>query len=237
MNVEPTHDDYKTILETLKAFQEARGIVESTVFDLTTCEEALKVITAVSACSESLGTDSSAAYTIRKGALSQEGVTAEDLATFAALEIRLMKVEKFLRQTFSNVVLRERQDSRVRYEISDRSVKISGIFSSVEEHKRHLSLADYSVSQTSLEQVFNMHAAEAEQQKIGRIEHSMVMDCNTTYSTRSNKTIEGNFSSQATDNQLQSCLRLNREQDLPFDESSVHCSDDDLPFDEHNCIP
>jgi hypothetical protein len=32
-------------------------------------------------------------------------------------------------------------------------------------------LADYGVSQTSLEQVFNMHAAEAEKLKQGRDDH------------------------------------------------------------------
>jgi hypothetical protein len=237
MIVEPTHDDYKSIKEKLKNFTEARGMVENSIFDLTACEAALKVVTAGTASPDLLSASNSAAYTIRKDAMSQQGVTMENLATFAALEVRLINVEKFVRETFSHVVLRERQDSRARYEISDRKIKISDIFSSIEEQKRHLCLADYSVSQTSLEQVFNMHAAEAEQQKTGRIEHNMVMDCNTADSTRSIETIEGQFSSQETDLHLHSHNRHNMEHDLPYDESSLNFLHESLPFDENYCIP
>ena len=195
---------------------------EHSTFDLTTCEAALTVITEGLAAPDLLNANNSAAYTVRKDALSQQGVTMEDLATFAALEIRLINVEKFVRETFSQVVLRERQDSRVRYEISDRNIKISNIFSSIEEQKRHICLADYSVSQTSLEQVFNMHASEAEQQKAGRIEH--IRDCNTADSTRSIETIEGQCSSQETAPHLRpQNLRCC---DIPYDQSSLNWLDE-----------
>jgi dihydroxyacetone kinase DhaKLM complex PTS-EIIA-like component DhaM len=52
--------------------------------------------------------------------------------------------------------------------VPSQGIRISQIFSSIEENKEVLMLADYGVSQTSLEQVFNMHAAEAEKLKQGR---------------------------------------------------------------------
>jgi hypothetical protein len=64
-------------------------------------------------------------------------------------------------------VLRERQDVKARYEVGAAGVRISSIFGKIEENKGRLKLSDYGVSQTSLEQVFNMHAAEAEKLKYG----------------------------------------------------------------------
>jgi hypothetical protein len=51
--------------------------------------------------------------------------------------------------------------------VSSDGVRIASIFGSIEASKDDLRLADYGVSQTSLEQVFNMHAAEAERVKHG----------------------------------------------------------------------
>lgn len=92
----------------------------------------------------------------------------DELAVFCASEIRMMKIENFIKENYPNSVLRERQDNKSRYEVSSESVRISRIFASIEESKEDLLLADYGVSQTSLEQVFNMHAAEAEKLKQGR---------------------------------------------------------------------
>ena len=233
MIVEPTHDDYKDINEKLKSFLTASGLDENSNLDLPTCERALKVITAGSNSPDLLSANSNTAYTIRKDASSQQGVTIEDLATFATLELRLIKVEAFVRASFSHVVLREHQDSRVRYEISDRKIKISDIFSRIEDQKCELRFADYSVSQTSLEQVFNMHAAEAEQQKTGRIEHNSVMDCNTADSTRSIEIMEDQFSSKETDPHSRSHSTHTCDHDLPYDENSLNLFDETRPFDEH----
>lgn len=167
MIVEPTHTDYKSLKDKLKCFADTRGIPEDSSLQWTTCEAALKVVAEDAVVPDLFGMDNSAVYAIRRDALSLQGITIEDLATFAALEIRLMIVDKYMRESFSQFVLRERQDGRVRYEISDKNLSISSIFSSIEDQKRRLQLADYSVSQTSLEQVFNMHAAEAELQKLG----------------------------------------------------------------------
>lgn len=104
-------------------------------------------------------------YAIYKNACSPAGCTLQELGTFAATELRMMVLEKFFEENFDGHILRERQDTKARYEVSSQGVRISGIFGKIEQNKDALSLADYGVSQTSLEQVFNMHAAEAERMK------------------------------------------------------------------------
>jgi hypothetical protein len=93
----------------------------------------------------------------------------KDLSVFVVTEHRIRRLEEFVRDTFPEYVLREREDTRVRYEVSGPELRISEIFARIEDHKQSLLLADYGVSQTSLEQVFNMHAAKAERLKEDRI--------------------------------------------------------------------
>jgi hypothetical protein len=95
------------------------------------------------------------------------GVSLEALAAFASTELRIRSLGVFVNEHYPNNVFRERQDLKTRYEIASRGVRISSIFASIEQNKSRLYLADYGVSQTSLEQVFNMHAAEAERLKQG----------------------------------------------------------------------
>lgn len=80
----------------------------------------------------------------------------------------MAQLDKFVAEHYPSHVLRERQDNKARYEVSSQNIRISSIFASIEAAKEELRLADYGVSQTSLEQVFNMHAAEAERLKEGR---------------------------------------------------------------------
>jgi len=107
-------------------------------------------------------------YDVFKDANSLVGVTLASLSSFATTELRMQGIANFLEERFPNPVLRERQDTKVRYELSSDGVKLSQVFSSIEENKQVLHLADYGVSQTSLEQVFNHHAEEAERLKQGR---------------------------------------------------------------------
>ena len=106
-------------------------------------------------------------YSIWKEASSsQKGVHISTLLFFATSEIRMRQLDRFMSQTFPKNVLRERQESKARYEVDSDGMKISRIFASIEDNKDKLRLSDYCVSQTSLEQVFNMHAAEAERCKL-----------------------------------------------------------------------
>ena len=81
--------------------------------------------------------------------------------------MRLDNLKQFCLSSFSSATLRERQENKVRYEVSSEALKISSVFGIIEEHKDKLQLQDYGVSQTSLEQVFNQFAAKAEERKQG----------------------------------------------------------------------
>merc|ERR1712232_401567 len=101
-------------------------------------------------------------YIVYKNASNGNGCTLDELASFATNELRMRKLVQFFDSTYPGCILRERQDSKARYEVSSEGLKISSLFSTIEENKTKLMLSDYGVSQTTLEQVFNMHAAEAE---------------------------------------------------------------------------
>ena len=108
---------------------------------------------------------------IYKLASSPGGVELNGLAVFATEELRMRKLTQFFESSYDSAVLRERQDTKVRYEIGSDGLRISQIFSNIEQHKEELKLSDYGVSQTSLEQVFNYFAAEAEKQKQGTVDN------------------------------------------------------------------
>ena len=107
-------------------------------------------------------------YLIFKEASSPVGVDIDSLTSFATSELRMRNLNAFVEKHYPNSILRERQDTKARYEVSSEGVKIASIFGSIEENKSSLIVAEYGVSQTSLEQVFNMHAAEAEKLKQGK---------------------------------------------------------------------
>lgn len=106
-------------------------------------------------------------YPIWKEANSPSGIDLAEVAEFATSEVRMRVLYEFINATYPDNALRERQDSKVRYEVSSNGVRIGDIFAAIEENKARLNVAEYGVSQTSLEQVFNMHAAEAERLKQG----------------------------------------------------------------------
>ena len=95
------------------------------------------------------------------------GGSLATITRFATTEIRMHRLLKFVSDTYPNTAtLRERQDLRLRYELSSHSLRMAHIFAKVEENKTRLALADYSVSQTTLENVFQAHAALAEVLKL-----------------------------------------------------------------------
>jgi len=106
-------------------------------------------------------------YLIWKEAKSPTGVDLAEVADFASSELRMRALYEFMTKTYPSCTLRERQDLKVRYEVSSKNVRIGGIFEAIESNKGRLMVSEYGVSQTSLEQVFNIHAAEAEKKKQG----------------------------------------------------------------------
>jgi ATP-binding cassette, subfamily A (ABC1), member 3 len=140
-------------------------------FDQQQAVTALQALTQDNFLAEMVAVDHPTGYGIWKDSTSPAGVSLDTLATFATIELRMNSIANFMVEKFPSHVLRERQDTKARYEVSAVGTRISGIFETIETNKGALQLADYGVSQTSLEQVFNMHAAEAEKLKQGRDDH------------------------------------------------------------------
>ena len=182
--VEGGDDDYREVFDKLERLTARSSLAQGVTLHLGECVVALKALTGDDSLSKMISAENCASYTVWKDSISPMGVSLDDLATFAAGELRILALETFVRETFPKYVLRERQDTKARYEVNSEGLRISSIFASIEKSKDDLRLADYGVSQTSLEQVFNMHAAEAEHQKKGRIDRVRVSARKQFTSTR-----------------------------------------------------
>lgn len=170
-------DDYKTNTLTLAR---SKGVVSGdeeevnenveVFFNLTEAQAALQKVTGDDYLSSMLTANNPTGYGVFKDASSPTGVLLRDLTSFVASELRMRDLNAFIMGEYPSGILRERQDMKARFEVSSEGVSIAKIFASIEENKEKLRLSDYGVSQTSLEQVFNMHAAEAEKLKQGRMD-------------------------------------------------------------------
>lgn len=90
-------------------------------------------------------------------------VTAPHLASWLVLERRYEALFGFLGNHFDGFRMRERQLARVRVEVpllleGGSRRKLSRMFGLIEENSAELSIMEYSISQTSLEQIFNSFA-------------------------------------------------------------------------------
>lgn len=159
--VDRADEDYIGIAEAMEPNGEA-------AFDLNASKTVLRNLTQDDYLANMVDASNPAGYSIFKDAQSPTGVSVDALAAFATNELRMRAVETFMGDVFRTYTIRERQDSKFRFEVSSEGVKLGTVFASIEKNKERLMLADYGVSQTSLEQVFNMHAAEAERMKAGR---------------------------------------------------------------------
>lgn len=164
-------DDYKANLSVLaRANGNGEGSVEEVFLHLPQAQSALRQVTNDEYLSSMLNAENPTGYGVFREASSPTGVLLSDLAIFVANELRMRDLNTFVTESYNTAILRERQDMKARFEVSSEGVSIAQIFASIEENKQKLRLSDYGVSQTSLEQVFNMHAAEAERLKQGRMD-------------------------------------------------------------------
>jgi ABC-type multidrug transport system ATPase subunit len=173
-NVETTDEDYVDILTKLAKIADVseedaieRG--DEIFLDLEKTKQALNEVSVDGYLTELVSEKypNGQGYLVWKEAKSPTGIDLDEIAEFASGELRMRILYEFMNTTYPNSVLRERQDSKTRYEVSSKGVRIGDIFAAIEENKVRLMVAEYGVSQTSLEQVFNMHAAEAEKSKRG----------------------------------------------------------------------
>uniref|UniRef100_A0A7S1URZ1 ABC transporter domain-containing protein n=1 Tax=Grammatophora oceanica TaxID=210454 RepID=A0A7S1URZ1_9STRA len=170
-DVERTDSDYLETFAKLaqhagaQSMENMEGGSDDIHLNLEQTAMALQSLTLDNSLSDKLVETDQTGYAVMSAAKSPVGVPLTQVTTFAVSEARIAAVEKFFSDNFEIYVLRERQYNNVRYEIGSTGVKISSIFALIEEKKEVLHCADYGVSQTSLEQVFNMHAAAAEEIK------------------------------------------------------------------------
>ena len=175
--IETTDEDYMATLASLQEGTPAEGSEEGVAaaaavyLNLQQAKTALEELTGDDYLSNMLEPGKQVGYLVYKNASSDVGVSLDVLASFAAEELRMRKLDEYIKNTYSTAILRERQDTKARYELGAKGTRISDIFASIEQNKEELMLSDYGVSQTSLEQVFNMFAAEAEKLKQGTIDN------------------------------------------------------------------
>jgi ATP-binding cassette, subfamily A (ABC1), member 3 len=175
--VEPDHEDYKAAMVDIA---ENAGVTSTDVeendfgdvfLNLDQTRAALEKLSGDSSLSSKISGEDPTGYVVYRNASSPVGVLLPEVASFATAELRMGKLDKFFKENFTAFSLRERQDSKARYEVGSADTRISSIFAKIEGNKADLRCSDYGVSQTSLEQVFNMHAAEAEKLKQGVDDH------------------------------------------------------------------
>ena len=131
-------------------------------FNLQEAHDALQALTGDNYLSELVSAGNAMGNILYRDASSSSGVSLSQMAQFAASHLRMRRLDQFITTSYPNAVLRERQDAKARYEVSSEGLSIAHIFETIEANKASLSVTEYSASQTTLEDVFNFHAAQAE---------------------------------------------------------------------------
>ncbi len=175
-DVETNHGDFKSVMIEIAQWAGISGDSEESgnvnaFLNLEQTKTSLAQLTRDSSLASKISQEDLTGYALYCSASSPPGATLQEVASFATAELRLVKVEKFFKDNFPSYSFLERQDNNIRYEVKSEGIRISYVFEKIEENKDLLRCTDYGVSQTSLEQVFNMHAAEAEKLKRGRDNH------------------------------------------------------------------
>jgi len=95
----------------------------------------------------------------------------DDIVAFVATEKHTEIIHEWFQENFTSTLV-EKNETRIRYEIeTTEGSTLKDIFQMIEENKERLGFGEYSVSQTSLEQIFNNFAAQA-----GRINSELGWD-------------------------------------------------------------
>jgi ATP-binding cassette subfamily A (ABC1) protein 3 len=94
-------------------------------------------------------------------------VDVKSLAEWIILEKIGMNINGWLEKEFRNIRLIEHFGSYYKFKLEKREdITIGGLFGKIEDAKDALKIEEYSLSQTTLEQIFNMFATEGEGHKL-----------------------------------------------------------------------
>eukprot|EP01029_Cantina_marsupialis_P013226 TRINITY_DN2925_c0_g6_i2.p1 TRINITY_DN2925_c0_g6~~TRINITY_DN2925_c0_g6_i2.p1 ORF type:complete len:195 (+),score=77.43 TRINITY_DN2925_c0_g6_i2:88-585(+) len=98
-------------------------------------------------------------------ALSESGVGLNVVASWLKLERTISEVFKAVNTNFPNSVLKERQGYTLRFEVPKQSITLPQMFGRVSQINKEHPIDSYSLSQTTLEQIFNRFASEQEEEQ------------------------------------------------------------------------
>jgi ATP-binding cassette, subfamily A (ABC1), member 3 len=127
-----------------KGISEAEEVsidAEAIVFTLPEVREACRVLTNNDTfLADMIQVEHPIGFGIWRDATSVTGCSLEDFAAFCTYELRLRQVEEYMKAHYPDFLFRERQDSKVRYEVPSENVLISSIFAGIEDNKTRLHL-------------------------------------------------------------------------------------------------
>jgi len=157
-NVGKTDRDYQEILGVFSEMAGVPGVDSSSerehkmyndiFLDFTQAHQGLAQLTGDGYLTNMLNESDPVGYVVFKEANSQAGIDVEGLAEFACQELRMRRLNEFISENYPDNVLRERQDTKARYEVNSKGLHIGNIFAAIEENKEKLLVAEYGVSQT-----------------------------------------------------------------------------------------
>jgi len=81
-----------------------------------------------------------------------------------AAERSIRRVQKFVEKMFEGAKLEEFHAGRLKYHLPKQNMSLSAIFKAIEQHKAELEIEDYSVCQSTLEQIFLLMAQQQDDQ-------------------------------------------------------------------------
>jgi ATP-binding cassette subfamily A (ABC1) protein 1 len=88
----------------------------------------------------------------------------EALIDWWITEVRYIDFMDFLDEHFNAVELLERHGNMVTLRVDTKGMKLSEVFSFMEEIKQKCSIEEYSIAQMTLEQIFNFFASQQEEE-------------------------------------------------------------------------
>ena len=130
-----------------------------------------------------LNTENDSAWPICNEILSRGSCDAAILCTWWLMEDRVTALAAFMSQHFPGAQLAERQSGKLRMRLPVASMSIGDAFQLMQTHKTLLAVQEYSLSQTTLEQIFNQFAAQQEEETSGA--HGIVGSSSSSSSSSS----------------------------------------------------
>lgn len=112
-------------------------------------------------------------YLIYEALVRSGSVTGRTFAEWWLLEDRAVRMGEFLQRRFPGTVALERHDRTLRFRLPA-ACRLAEVFRCLESERAGLSLEDYGISQTSLEQIFNEFASR-QQEETGPVQGLFVV--------------------------------------------------------------